>query len=238
MRVVRTLLPALALFGLAPVSGGAVTYTTTTGVSDPGKLATEMTFFTFDAPPSPGFAYSGSYNIVTGTLAGHYIEPAGDKTAYFYVSPELSDGVATLNALDLSTVSFYWGSVDNDNAVEVLGVGGTTLTTIHGSDLLPADGANAKTVNLRIFISAGRDKSITGLRFHATDNPFEIDDVAGTFVDYVHVGPVPEPAAWALLLVGFGVIGVGMRCRRAFANGTRPGAAECRFMGVPSDASP
>ena len=218
MRLSNKILAAITALATAAIPAGAVTYTSATGAPDPGKLATETTFFTFDSAPAAGFSYSGNYNIVTGTSAGHYAAPAGDKTAFFYTSPEKPDGVATLNTLDLTTVSFYWGSVDDYNVVDVLGAGGVTLTSINGADFSPATGGQeVGDTNKRIFITAGADEVITGLRFHATGIAYEIDDVAGTLKTDEGGSTVPEPATWGLMIVGFGLVGVGARRRRKVA---------------------
>ena len=215
MRLFNPMLPALALMATAAVPAGAITYTTSAGAPDPGKLATETTFFTFDSAPTTGFSYSGNYNIVTGASKDHYAAPAGDDTAFFYTSPEVPNGVATLNTLDLTTVSFYWGSVDDYNTVEVLGLNGDVLSTINGKDFSVAHGdqTDANT-NQRIFITAGANEKITGLRFHATGIAFEIDDVAGTLAGGDIPSGIPEPATWGLMIAGFSMVGIGARRRR------------------------
>ncbi|QXQ05687.1 PEPxxWA-CTERM sorting domain-containing protein [Sphingosinicellaceae bacterium] len=215
MKLPHILLPALAFLAAAAAPAGAVTYIVAPGAPDPGKLATETTFFTFDSAPTAGFSYSGNYDIVTGTSKNHYAAPAGDTTAFFYTSPEKPNGVATLNTLDLSTVSFYWGSVDDYNTVDVLGAGGATLTSINGADFSPANGGqDTAHTNERIYITAGANEVITGLRFHATGIAYEIDDVAGTLANGSNPSTVPEPASWALMVAGFGLVGVGARRRR------------------------
>jgi hypothetical protein len=36
----------------------------------------------------------------------------------------------------------------------------------------------------------------------------------GLFIDNISVAAVPEPATWAMMLLGFGLIGAGMRRRK------------------------
>ncbi|MBX9665318.1 MAG: FxDxF family PEP-CTERM protein [Novosphingobium sp.] len=36
----------------------------------------------------------------------------------------------------------------------------------------------------------------------------------GVFLDNIDVSAVPEPATWAMMLAGFGMIGFGLRSRR------------------------
>jgi hypothetical protein len=46
---------------------------------------------------------------------------------------------------------------------------------------------------------------------------FEFDSFAATEVITPGGGAVPEPATWAMLLAGFGLVGVSARRRRALA---------------------
>ncbi len=218
VRLFNKMLRSVVLLAAAAAPAGAVTYTTASGAPDPGKLATETTFFTFDVAPTSGFSYSGAYAITTGSSKNHYAAPAGDGTAFFYTSPEVGSGTATLNTLELSTVSFYWGSVDDYNTVDVLGFGGDVLTTINGKDFSVAHGdqTDANT-NQRIFITADDKEVITGLRFHATGIAYKIDNVAGTLASGDIGSDVPEPATWGLMIAGFSMIGIGARRRRGGA---------------------
>lgn len=49
------------------------------------------------------------------------------------------------------------------------------------------------------------------IQFRSLEN-----DPSGIALDNVSISLVPEPAAWALLIVGFGLTGVALRGRRAF----------------------
>ena len=47
---------------------------------------------------------------------------------------------------------------------------------------------------------------VAGLRLSSTQNAFEVDNLA--------INAVPEPATWAMMLLGFGAVGFAMRRRR------------------------
>ena len=50
------------------------------------------------------------------------------------------------------------------------------------------------------------------------NGPFDYNDLSFSFTNTVSVSPdVPEPASWAMMLVGFGAIGGAMRSRRKVA---------------------
>jgi hypothetical protein len=57
------------------------------------------------------------------------------------------------------------------------------------------------------FFLTGLDQQAVNFNMSSTQNAFEIDDIA--------VAGVPEPTTWAMLLLGFGAIGIGMRRRRS-----------------------
>ena len=66
------------------------------------------------------------------------------------------------------------------------------------------------------FASAGPTSGITGVNFQpVTFNRPTYRNGTLTFLTGGGSGAVPEPGAWALMLVGFGVLGVAVRRRRA-----------------------
>nr|WP_295662546.1 PEPxxWA-CTERM sorting domain-containing protein [Polymorphobacter sp.] len=209
---------ALALALATATAGHALTYTVAPGAPDPGPAAGQSILVDFNSATLPaGYTLTGAYTYATGTTnAG--AAPAGDKTQYLYVSSALSPNNATLTtAFDLSKISFYWGSIDKYNSVDVLGAGGVTLGSFGGSLFPPSDGdQHMATSNERVSFTASTGEVITGLRFTSTGVAFEVDDIAGTPAgDGNANGVVPEPAAWALMIGGFGMVGVASRRRRS-----------------------
>jgi hypothetical protein len=93
--------------------------------------------------------------------------------------------------------------------VDVLGAGGAKIFTLSGSTLINANfgNQNLDATNRRVTFFAGGDQVITGLKFTSTGVAFEIDDIAVA-------GVIPEPASWALMIAGFGLVGAAMRRQR------------------------
>jgi|JI10StandDraft_1071094.scaffolds.fasta_scaffold03833_15 hypothetical protein len=196
---------ALAAVSIFATAAQAVTWTSLPGAPDPGPAPGQTVLVSFDAPLPTGYALSGTYGIVSGSSSAA-ATPATDASKYLYVSNSLGNGIAKLTTPNLRSVSFYWGSVDNYNFVDVLGAGGATLLTLAGSALPVANGNQfISSTNRRVSFDAGTGEVITGLRFRSTGVAFELDSIAGA--------AVPEPASWMLLIAGFGMIGASMRRR-------------------------
>ena len=160
-----------------------------------------------------GFTLTGG-SIVSGTLAGVYAQPAfSDGSQYLDVVP---GNPATLQSLTgYQSVSFFLGSIDTFNSVQVLDTAGNVIATFTGSQLaLPAAANGNQTIadtnrRLTIFRSTG-DALIGGIKFFSTSGnlsgfSLEVDNV---------VFAVPEPATWMMMLGGFAFVGGAMRSRR------------------------
>jgi hypothetical protein len=201
------LLAALAAAFLGSAANAAVTFTSADGAPDPGPAAGESIVVDFDNPDAAGYSWTGGLAIKLGTLPGNWATPALDTTQYGVVSSAFEPNSATLKTPALKSISFYWGSVDDYNSLDVLDKLGNTLLTITGNDL-PQQGGDQfiPSTNRRVFISwDGAGAPIGGLRFTATGVAFEFDDIAAA--------GVPEPATWGMLILGFGMVGFAARRR-------------------------
>jgi hypothetical protein len=202
----------IAALLVAASPAAAVTYTSVNGAPDKGPAAGESILVDFNGAIPDGYSLSGDYGYGIGTPATGRAAPAGDATQYLYTSTNIPNGIATLSTLQLSTVSFYWGSIDTYNFVDVLGEDGGTIFTLAGSALAPANGDRTMgSTNRRVFFTADDSEIITGLRFRSTGVAFEVDDVAGTLIGDGSGAVVPEPATWAMMVLGFGLVGFARR---------------------------
>ncbi len=204
------ILSTIAALSLASAAG-AVTYTSQMGAPDPGAAPLQVVIDFETAALPTGYSLSGSYGVVNTTIGGQHASPAPNNSTdfYFYTSSALQTNNATLSTPDLSAIGFYWGSIDTYNHVDVLGAGGATIFTLSGATLINANFGNqsAAATNRRVTFYAEGNEVITGLRFKSTDVAFEIDDISAP--------AVPEPATWAMLIAGFGLVGAAMRRQRA-----------------------
>lgn len=212
----RSLFLLAASFGLA-TAANAVTVTSANGAPDPGPLGSETWVIDYETPL--GAAVTGNYQIVSGNTANS-AAPAGDMTHYFSVPANGTSGMATLDFTGIAgfkgadkvrSFSFYWGSIDKYNKLELLDAGGNAFATYTGSAFGPATGSpTSPTTNKRVFFKLGDGETLSGLRFTSTSIAFEHDDVAVSFV--------PEPGVWAMMIAGFGFVGLASRRRRRLSH--------------------
>jgi len=202
--------PALAI---VPISNIA-------GAPDPGIPTGYTTVIDFETgwPSELNTITLGDVITAAGTQSGR-AAPAGDNTVYQSVGP--TDLVNPASSFfDFTTIlptyrpyltgfSLYWGSVDTYNTLEFFNSSGNLVHSITGSGISnPADGNRpGASTNRRVTFGFTQVDDITGVKFLSTRDAFEFDDIAIST-------SVPEPASWAMLIAGFGLIGATMRRRR------------------------
>jgi hypothetical protein len=99
------------------------------------------------------------------------------------------------------------GSPDAYNSIHLHGLNGYDQV-VTGATLVANDTNQQWSWGKRINLDFGGAK-ITSIDFNSTDPSFEVDNFAGA--------AVPEPASWALMIMGFGGLGAMIRRRRTSA---------------------
>lgn len=221
----------------APAHAITIFQTYNTGVNAAGLVnapGTPDTNYTIVASNNPNFVVpvggvapkatfksdSWSTNDAVGTQGSSWISPFTDPTtgevtgshplgsapfdAYFYDYVTTFD-VGTVNLSDV----FLQGQVQSDNFVEVF-LNGAVMPLV----VQPDNGGPGITTNFMNFTAfgaaAGFQQGVNTLRFRVTDYGV----VTGLRVDGLIAGAVPEPGAWAMLIVGFGLVASQIRRRR------------------------
>lgn len=196
-----------------------------------GSASAAVTFFVPDgASPQGGFTVIDSFDNATGLtgVAGtdynlttaHNSAGAPPANSVPYDTQYLSvlgGGTASINFAALTGVpvvafEFDWGSIDYFNTLTIHSNQGD-IVIVPGSASFPnaADGNQVAAGTNGLFrVDGGVGQVFSGITLHSDQNSFEIDNLA--------IGSVPEPASWAMMIMGMGFMGMALRSRRkAFA---------------------
>lgn len=184
--------------------------------------ASAAVVFTFtDGPahsPTAGFTVVDTFDTTAGLVGSNFqtkVPPADSSgappansspagTSYLSV---LGGGSATYAfAGPVTGFQFDWGSLDSYNTLTFVSTAGLT-TVIPGTTFTnPANGDQHAAGTNGLFTVAGNaGETFSSVTFASSQNSFEVDNLAVS---------VPEPASWALMIVGFGLAGGMVRAKR------------------------
>lgn len=208
MKLNIALLAAAFSLGTASAANAQVTATFADGL---GLLSPSQTSFaTFSGGNNGGV--TGNFIIQTGSNnlgAAPAVGDIGDPYLSVLAGQTASFSFAGLGGI--SQLGLDYGSADSYNLFELLLLGGGSAV-FNGQDLInsgTADGnQSAPRTNGRLTFNAGVGTTIVGLNLRSFGNSLETDN-------YGIVRAVPEPGTWAMMLLGFSVIGFGMRRKRS-----------------------
>lgn len=200
---------AAALAAMAASAGAGVTYVPF-GTTIPAGESLITDFAT-----SAGL--TGAFHMPTSSQGGVTAAPAYtgsgfDTAQYLSIEGLQGDTGATLSFAPRKEVSVYVGSLDDYNTLTVLfqGSGPISYTGTQLAALTGACTGGGQTIGCSngrfVFDFANK---IDGLSFQSGSNAFEVASVSGT--------GVPEPAGWALMLLGIAAVGAGLRSERRLA---------------------
>lgn len=211
----KSALVVVALGASTLSASAAVNFTTPFPFDGPVGSGESM-IMDFDSPIAAGFSYVGG--ILPVSVPGFAAAPAGDATRYGFASPGFD---ATLtSAQSLSSLSFYLGSLDTYNTLSFYS-GDTLVQSFTGTQLTIPDPANGNqasgNTNRRYFFTFGAADNVNKVVFNTTQPAFEFDNIAAA------ISGVPEPSTWAMMILGFGLVGFSLR------NSRRPVAKRVRI---------
>jgi fibro-slime domain-containing protein len=174
---------------------------------DKSATTGELTWWTPSAASatSPGIVAAGTQTITGNSFNDSSLYPAGQNSDANGFVTAIFSGSFTLGSEQ--TIDFSL-SADDDALLYIDGQAAVILGGIHGQDLGHADNnvdLSAGAHNFELFY-ADRQQTGAGLDFSVPDSVL-INPTAPP-------GAAPEPAAWALMILGFGATGAAMRRRR------------------------
>lgn len=138
--------------------------------------------------------------VSSDSQAGVSARPDGSTGNYATV---LGGGTATFILPNpASAFGFLLGSLDTYNSLTINFADGGSVT--YSGDAITEGQGSSGFLTLD-YSALGRQ--VTSATFSSTQNSFEFDNLA-------FAGAVPEPSTWAMLILGFGVVGGAMRRRQ------------------------
>jgi hypothetical protein len=207
MRVFAKLaLAAVALAALTTTASAAVNLAGSTAF-DSAPAAGESMVWNFDSiQDTTHFTFAGS--TFGATIPGFAAEPAGDSSTFAAAEPGANGVFSTKPGFDLKTLSFYLGSLDSFNTLSFFH-NGTLITSFTGDQLTVPNPANGDQVggdtNRRYFFTMDAADRVNQVVFSSGGAAFEFDNIAAA------ISSVPEPQTWAMMILGFGMIGFMLR---------------------------
>jgi opacity protein-like surface antigen len=212
MRIRSLLLAAAAAAAFAAPAAAAVNVSVTS-YGNPDLLPTGQTLvadFNDAGDPEGVLAYGYELDLQGATVgvneggSGYSGTLPNDPTHYLTVP---GGAQAILNSLNgMKAFSLYMGSPDTYNSIRFIGENGFDVT-LTGGQLSGGDTSQAWDWGARVNFDFGGAK-VNQIILSSGSNSFEVDNFA--------VAGVPEPATWAMMIMGFGAIGAMVR-RRQFA---------------------
>jgi PEP-CTERM motif len=151
--------------------------------------------------------------VVVGSVGGIYATPLGDSSRYVYGLRQGTTVYFGSQRSPVLTTSFIinWGSIDAlsvsgyDNILTLSNGNSVTGTDLVNLGLAIGNGSQSNPLNNRWLLI--RDTTpFTSFTAYSARNSFEFD-----------MTTVPEPATWAMLIAGFGMVGYAARRRERIA---------------------
>jgi hypothetical protein len=174
----------------------------------PGGASPAAGFTVVDTFDTADGLTGSNFEIKTPPSDGNGAPPANSNPAGTPYLSVLGGGSATYTfASGVESFEFDWGSVDSYNTLTINSTGADPIIVPGLSFPNAANGNQVDPGTNGLFRVTGTEgERFTSVTFASSQNSFEVDNLA--------VGGVPEPASWALMILGFGGAGAALRGQR------------------------
>jgi hypothetical protein len=200
------LLTALAAFASVPATAATIVSFNAGSGSLPAGFTTFQTF----ESTAPGTSIGTNAFVFADSVDGQAARPAFGSSGNF--AAVRSGGSYTVNFAATNAFAFVLGSLDSFNTVTLRYADGSSQDYAGGqiiNDLtFPTGNQISGETNGVVTYRVTSGPQLTGVTFTSSGDSFELDNLATA---------VPEPAAWALMIGGFGLMGLSARRRSRVA---------------------
>lgn len=152
---------------------------------------------------------SGKVRTFSQDVDGVALTPLGATGNFLAIGSPTSPKAGTFQvnfSAGVNVISFLIGSLDEYNSVFLTFVGGAPNEVYRGGQITGnVDTDQGLGQQGRVTYDFGTQK-LASITFSSDRAAFEIDDI---------VAAAPEPAAWLMMILGFGLVGGALRRRRA-----------------------
>lgn len=208
--VMKVSVALLASLTAAAIAVPATAATTVSFAGGSGALPSDVTVFQdFEsyAAGTPGASIGPNAFVYNDSVSGSSARPAFGSTGNF--ATVMTNGSYAVSFGATFAFSFALGSLDTYNTLTLTYEGGATATYIGGQIIndmsFPSGDQISGQTNGVVTYRVASGPRIVGATFESTANSFEFDNLS--------TGAVPEPATWAMMIGGFGLIGAAARRR-------------------------
>ena len=174
------------------------------------------TFYSISAAGIDNGAFAGlNGGSVYSTDQGFAHPPGGGLFGGHYLAAGTQAGqpaILTFNGA-INYFSFLWGSPDTTNTLEVVTFTAAIYDfTLNSLNFTVTNGSVDFSQYVQFFANAPGETIVSALFSNdEAQNSFEVANFSGVLP---RGGAVPEPASWAMMLLGFGGLGAVLRRRR------------------------
>jgi hypothetical protein len=202
----------------------AATAAVALSVAAPVSAAVLLGFAEGGASPAPGMTVFEDFeglasSITSGSLYQIKTAPSDSNGAVIPTSTfpgtkylsVLGGGNATITfAPNVRGFSFDWGSTDAFNTLRINYNSGLFVNVIPGTTFVNVANGNQvlPITNGRFTVHGNNNEVFNSIQLSSSAPSFEVDNIAAV---------VPEPATWAMMIIGFGAAGSIIRRRREVA---------------------
>lgn len=155
--------------------------------------------------PGAGESAVGLVNLYSSNVPGEAIGPPTGTGNFLAIM----GGFYAINfgSTGAQFVSFLIGGLDSYNSVTLTFLDGTSQT-LTGRQIIGQSNAGEPTNSGetgRVSYDFGGHSSLSTIIFFSSQRTFEIDEIATA---------APEPTTWAMMILGFGIVGGALRRKR------------------------